>query len=308
AHPEVHMQAPADLRLDQSCWAVILSEKLLWGGVVVSLLAATAWFAIPEARAWLRPRLERTALRTLPAARLCDVAAVFMVYFSAARVLLLDLLPDGELRKGELLAWSMLINGAAMFLALTFGISLARQHVHGFHGSNGVWPFWRLDAANPRRSLWRDIALGILAYPLMLWAMNLAVWVNREFVQSLDLKTELHPLVPELAAPQPGWVLLVFFVMGTVGAAFLEELLFRGILYNALRRYLGATAGACAAALLFAASHPDWSQILGLFLLALVLTWLYDYTGRLAASMTLHALNNLVALILALSAQRHSGG
>lgn len=224
-----------------------------------------------------------------------------MVFISACWVLAINLLADSGLEGGGRIAWGMLINDAALLLALTFGIALARHRAGGYHGSNGVWPFWRLAGAKPWRSLWPDIGLGLLVYPLIVWAIRLAELVNQMIMIKLHRTPEPHIVIQELARPQPAWVVAVFVVLATAGAAFLEELIFRGVLYNTLRRYLPAWFSACFAALIFASFHQGWSSFLGLFLLALVLTWLYDATGRLVASMTLHFINNLVAVLLVLN-------
>jgi len=295
--------APPNLQL----WALIGMGILAAGGALASLAAAVCWFVLPEARNWLRPKLKWFASRPWPALRLIDLIAVFMVWLSALRVLYSNLLLGIELESGAITAWSMLVNGAALCLALSVGISLARQRAHGFHGSYGIWPFWRLAGGSQLRSIWQDIALGVIAYPLMMWVMGLALLVNQQFVRTIGREQDEHPLIRQLARPQPVWVLVVFFVMATLGAAFFEELLFRGMLYNTLRRYLGGATSALCAALLFALSHGIWSQVLGLFFLALVLTWLYDYTGRMVANMTLHLVNNLVSLVLALYAQQPGG-
>jgi membrane protease YdiL (CAAX protease family) len=84
--------------------------------------------------------------------------------------------------------------------------------------------------------------------------------------------------------------------MAVLSAPFFEELIFRGVLYNVLRRYLGGLAGAIVAAFIFSISHGIGSQILGLWVLGLMMTWLYERTGRLVASMTFHCINNAMAM------------
>jgi membrane protease YdiL (CAAX protease family) len=303
AHQAVSSQAPEIVQPDLHGWALSVMAVLLFGGAAACLAAALCWFAVPEARAWLQPKLRRAAPRPWPALRILDLIAVFLVCVSTLSVLALNILAKLEPNSGAHMAWNMLVNEAALCLALSVAISLARHRAQGFQGSDGLWPFWRLAEGNRPRGLWQDIALGAAAYPLMLWAMQLSVRLNQELVRSAGGKLDEHQLIQVLGKAQPGWVVAVSLVMGTVGAAFFEELLFRGVLYNVLRRYMGATASACLAALIFAASHGIWSQVLGLFFLGLVLTWLYDHTGRLVASMTLHATNNLVSLILVLYSQ-----
>lgn len=300
-------EMPPVLPMDFRGWGLVVMGILWLSGASACLFAVVAWFAVPDARVWLEARARQLAVRPLPALRALDLLAILMVWLSAMRILGLHVIYAVHLEGGELLAAGLLVSAAAMLLALAAAVFLAQYRARGPHGSNGIWPFWQLAAANHPRSLWHDIGLGLLAYPLMLWAVSLAVYLNQALVESLGMEPDQHILVSELARPQSVPVLLIFFALATAGAAFFEELLFRGILYNTLRRYLGAAAGACSAAVLFAAVHMVCSQLLGLFVLALILTWLYDYTGRLVSSIALHAVNNLVALLMALYAQRPPG-
>ena len=54
--------------------------------------------------------------------------------------------------------------------------------------------------------------------------------------------------------------------------------------------------------------HRTWTEGPALFFLALVLIWLYERTGRLVASMTLHAVNNGVALLALMAYQAYGTG
>jgi len=304
--PEAAVPPLADLELNGPLGYALAAIML--GGALACLGAALVWCLLPEARRWLKPKLRWLTVRPLPALRVMDLIAVFVAWLGAMRILSLDLLAGLDLKGGVGIAASLAVNAVAMSVALAVGVFLARRRARGPHGSNGIWPFWTLSAAAPRHSVWHDVALGLLCYPLLLWLINLAWWLNHYILQKMGREQDMHLLIKELLKPQSTAVLAAFFVTAVVSAPFFEELLFRGILYNVLRRYLGAYAGACAAALLFASVHFVWSQTLGLFVLALILTWLYDHTGRLIAGMTLHAVNNLFSLLIALQLQQQSGG
>jgi membrane protease YdiL (CAAX protease family) len=267
-------------------------------GMVLGLGLVLAYFFIPEVRRWFK----RFTPRLLPSLNGLDLLAAFAASQAAAS-LLLTIARTAGIRKftgdaiAPRLAAGLVIEDAALLAALVIAIWLARRR-SGKLGSGGLWPFWTL--ASEERSIWQDIVLGASCYPIFFMVGYLFfVPLGRELVEFFGFHPKPHPLLTALQEPLKGWVLVVFFISATAGAAFFEELLFRGMLYNVLRRYLGAAAGAGLAALIFAMLHPmgDW---LGIFFLGLLLTWLYDRTGRLVASMTLHAINNTVAMIATL--------
>jgi membrane protease YdiL (CAAX protease family) len=275
---------------------------MILGGAGVWVIGAIAWFAVPETRPRLRNLLLRFAVRPWPALRLLDffaMIAAYLAYMVLASLLLADFVRG--LPFGQALGVSALAHTNGMVMVVLTAVALAHQRAGGPHGSLGIWPFWKVAPANPPRSVWLDVALGAAAYPLCLWIETAAALINRAINHDLGIKEDQNVLISAMRQPQPAWVLAALIVAAVIGAPLLEELVFRGILYNALRRYCRGILAAVAAALFFAALHMVWSNLLQLFVLALILTWLYERTGRLVASISLHAVNNLVALLLVLS-------
>jgi membrane protease YdiL (CAAX protease family) len=82
-----------------------------------------------------------------------------------------------------------------------------------------------------------------------------------------------------------------------------EEILFRGILYSWIKQIGFPRLALWVSSLLFALVHMNMVTFLPLLCLALVLAWLYEFTGNLLASITAHALFNALnfALLLFLS-------
>jgi membrane protease YdiL (CAAX protease family) len=81
-----------------------------------------------------------------------------------------------------------------------------------------------------------------------------------------------------------------------ISVGLIEEVLFRGLLYNVLCRYLDRWTAACAGALVFSFVHGVIADQWALFALGLVLTGVYERTGRLLPAVVLHATNNAVAI------------
>jgi membrane protease YdiL (CAAX protease family) len=92
-----------------------------------------------------------------------------------------------------------------------------------------------------------------------------------------------------------------------VVAPFVEELFFRGFLFGLYRRRQPLWVAYGVSSLLFTLLHNDPTHMtvpqmaglsVGIFMLALMLTWLYQHTGSLYPGMLAHALNNATGLIL----------
>lgn len=103
------------------------------------------------------------------------------------------------------------------------------------------------------------------------------------------------------ASPPPltGAEGLAFAALAVIAAPIVEEILFRGVLYGALRRSLPRVGAVLASALLFAVIHP----MIGtppVFLLGVLAAFARERSGRLTTAMLVHAAYNgtLVALPL----------
>lgn len=86
-------------------------------------------------------------------------------------------------------------------------------------------------------------------------------------------------------------------IIATFIAPFVEEALFRGIIFSYLLKKKPATHAVILTSILFAAVHMESLYFLSLFLLGIVLTWVYIRTSSLLAPILLHMLINLTAII-----------
>jgi membrane protease YdiL (CAAX protease family) len=94
----------------------------------------------------------------------------------------------------------------------------------------------------------------------------------------------------------------LFLIAGPV-AAFVEEILFRGIIYGWLRRRLGIAAAAVLSALIFTSVHfyvfvAGFAAALEMTVLAVLLALLFEVSRSLWPSILCHALNNMLLLLV----------
>ena len=186
--------------------------------------------------------------------------------------------------------------GAARSLLITGGVRLVEIL--------GAAAYWRvrgwgladlgLDAAGARRG-WVVGSLAATAFGLLV----LGVEVGGRALAGWSLLRHLAgnglPTSTEVSLTAMGTIVAV----GAVGAPACEELVFRGVLYGALRRRVNPVVATVLVAGLFAAAHGlrtpvPWVQAVGGVLFCAV----YEVSGSLWAPFLVHASGNLALFLL----------
>ena len=103
---------------------------------------------------------------------------------------------------------------------------------------------------------------------------------------------ELVVLISDLITKEEYGALLFFVLMAVVVAPIAEELLFRGILYPAIKQIGHPRLAVIGTALLFALFHVNLLTFASLTVVALVLIVLYEKTDNLIAPIIAHAIFN----------------
>lgn len=95
----------------------------------------------------------------------------------------------------------------------------------------------------------------------------------------------------------PGLALLLIAVV----VPFVEEFVFRGCLLGGLTRHMSFVAANVWQALIFASVHVDAKHFLFFFVFGLTTGWLAKKTHGLSASITMHAINNTIFVLMVLA-------
>jgi membrane protease YdiL (CAAX protease family) len=120
-----------------------------------------------------------------------------------------------------------------------------------------------------------------------------------------------HPIGPILVQAD-GWLVLQVLLLASVLAPLVEETMFRGFLYRHLRDVSARLGGAASVLLsagvvsfIFAVIHPQgWLGVPVLMTLAFSIAVVREWRRSLVASMTMHALNNTLAVLFVTLALR----
>lgn len=89
----------------------------------------------------------------------------------------------------------------------------------------------------------------------------------------------------------------ILFLGIVILAPLAEELVMRGLVYRRLRDYAGVPVAVCVSAFLFGAIHGNIVQGIYGFLMGCFMALMYEHFGTIWATVTIHAANNLLALV-----------
>jgi membrane protease YdiL (CAAX protease family) len=87
-------------------------------------------------------------------------------------------------------------------------------------------------------------------------------------------------------------------IIAGIMAPLSEEFFFRAFLYNAAKRRFGIVGGVVLSALIFAVVHFGPLAIIGIIPMGILLALAYEKTRSLWVPITMHATNNIIAVIL----------
>lgn len=98
-------------------------------------------------------------------------------------------------------------------------------------------------------------------------------------------------------------ILGLMVVAAVVVAPFCEEIVFRGYLYAASKKFAGPWAAGACSALVFAAAHGSLAALLPLFVFGCVLALIYEKTGSIWAPIAVHFCFNGATVLVQVAAR-----
>ena len=182
-----------------------------------------------------------------------------------------------EMSLAEVVISSLSLQGALLALAPGF----LRQHQIGFTEAFGL------------KSGWKKALLFGAIMAAVFWPVGRGLQaVSLEIMKLVHLEPQEQILVQLLRATEAWPNRLILGAVAVVIAPAAEEIVFRGILYPAVKQRGFPGLALWSTSLLFGLIHFNLPSFLPLVVLSLVLTWLYEKTNNLLAPIATHSLFN----------------
>ena len=142
-------------------------------------------------------------------------------------------------------------------------------------------------------ALQRATGLGIL---LVIAAMAFNLVYATYVIPDVGMQEEMAKILAGIARTPINMAAMLFAI--AIAAPVVEELLFRGLLQNALAKYVPIWGAIILSSFLFALVHLQPYAIPGLMSLSIAFGYLYHRTGSLRTNIILHMANNIFALVI----------
>lgn len=170
------------------------------------------------------------------------------------------------------------------------GIALLLTHV--FLREQGMSWEAAFGLLSPRfgRAMLLAVLVGIAVLPIA-WSLG---QLSAKLMRSIHVQPVVQGPVQMLQADATLETKLVLGLLAIVVAPFVEELVFRGLIYPTLKQNGFPGLALWGTSILFAAIHSNLMILLPLTFLAVVLTLLYETTDNLLAPIAAHSLFNFV--------------
>ena len=142
----------------------------------------------------------------------------------------------------------------------------------------------------------RKFFLNVLGLYCLSWVINIGYAI---VLYNNGLTPPDTDVYSKLLGQATWYTLVLNLLLAGVLAPFVEETLFRGLIFGSLKAYFGKWTAATVSAVIFSALHFQAYGFLPRFVLGIILVYLFDKYKSLYPSVGLHALNNIVATAIA---------
>ncbi|MDD5437125.1 MAG: CPBP family intramembrane metalloprotease [Candidatus Omnitrophica bacterium] len=153
----------------------------------------------------------------------------------------------------------------------------------------------------------KNVFYGIIGYVATLPLLFLILIITA-VVANFFKYVPKEQVVVELFMRQDNPVFLIYTsVFAAIAGPIVEELFFRGFMYTAVKKHVGIFWAAVISAAFFAGLHAHPVGFLPIMVLGILLAYLYEKTGTLVSSITVHMIHNFSMVLLVFMAKSVKG-
>ena len=148
------------------------------------------------------------------------------------------------------------------------------------------------------KGFFKSVYTGIVSYITLIPVLFLAVLLVVLAASIFKYKPPTEPIIEMLFDEKRSRLLayMTFFV--SIGGPIVEEIFFRGFLYSAMKKVMNMKLAIFISAALFSLLHTNVIGFLPILCLGALLAYVYEKTGSLISSITIHIIHNSIVLFL----------
>ncbi len=144
------------------------------------------------------------------------------------------------------------------------------------------------------KNFYKNVLSGIAAYIFIMPILILVLIVSMLFLNAIGYKPPLQPVFDMFLEEKRSNVILFLTIFVSILGPIIEEIFFRGFVYNAIKKRFGVLLGVLLSGALFSMLHTNIVGFLPIMILGVLMAFLYEITGSLIASVSIHILHNSI--------------
>lgn len=143
------------------------------------------------------------------------------------------------------------------------------------------------------RNFWKNVFYGAVGYLAAVPVLMAVVVITAVVAGALHYVPEKQAVVQLFMKEEDTQLLFFTSLFAALAGPVVEEIFFRGFLYNALKKRAGITGAMLLTSFAFAALHAHPVGFLPIMIIGMVLAYLYEKTGTLVAPVAAHMIHNV---------------
>lgn len=140
----------------------------------------------------------------------------------------------------------------------------------------------------------KNVLAGITAYIFIVPSLLVILILSIRLLNFLGYSPPTQPILEAFMEEERSRVLLFLTIFVSVFGPLVEEMFFRGFVYPAIKKRLGILAAVLLSAAMFSLLHTNIVGFLPIMTLGVLLAYLYETTGSLVSSITVHIIHNSI--------------
>ena len=208
----------------------------------------------------------------------------FAYAFMLAQTALLGKFPYLSNRNFRFIFNTTVIDIVGIIFVLNFVKFIYRQHISAI----GV----------TLENFFKNVFYGITGYLAVIPILFITMVITAVIITIFKYRPPVQPIVDILLKEQKVSFLIYSSLFAAIAGPIMEEIFFRGFMYNAIKKHIGVFWGILITASIFSFLHAHVVGFMPIMILGILLAYLYEKTGSLIPSITVHITHNLASLFM----------
>ncbi len=157
------------------------------------------------------------------------------------------------------------------------------------------------------RRFFKNVAYGFLGYAAIAPVLFFTLIITGLLLELFNHQPSPQPVFTLFLKEKGGAMLIYLSLFVAVMGPLMEEIFFRGFLYPAVKKKAGIAGAMVITGLIFSFLHAHLVGFLPIMILGIFLAYLYEMTGSLIPSITVHVAHNLIMVAFMFIIKRAGG-